>query len=271
MINSTFSQAENLAIVSFCIALPLFFLWPYLALLPLLFFLSCCLVAPFCPRWGFFLPVISRASTGTKAVALTFDDGPSPESTPFILHLLEEYNFTATFFVIGKRAERYPELVENILAAGHTIGNHSWKHDNLLMLRSKKMLAADIGRSQQLLQRHGIRPLVFRPPAGISNPRLKTVLEENKLKMLTFSCRGFDGGNKKIENLAGRILDSLQPGDIVLLHDIFPVKEEAVSTLQNELTLLFAGLVERAYDVQSLESLIGMPVMQKTHTIPMGL
>lgn len=267
MIKYPLSQAEKLAFVSFCIALPLLFLWPYFALIPLLLFLFCCLIAPFCPRWGFFLPIISRANTGTKAVALTFDDGPSPDSTPFILQLLKEHNFTATFFVIGKRAERYPELIEEILAADHTIGNHSWKHDNLLMLRSKKTLADDIGRSQQLLRRHGIRPLVFRPPAGISNPRLKTVLEENELKMLTFSCRAFDGGNKKIENLAGRILDRLQPGDIVLLHDIFPEKVEAVRTLQNELTILFAGLVEGAYVVQPLESLIGVPAMKKTNTI----
>lgn len=270
MIKYPLSQAEKLAFVSFCIALPFFILLPYLAVIPLLLFLFCCLIAPFCPRWGFFLPIISRANTGTKAVALTFDDGPSPESTPIILKLLKEYNFTATFFVIGKRAERYPELIEEILVAGHTIGNHSWKHDNLLMLRNKKTLADDIGRSQQLLQGYGVRPLVFRPPAGISNPRLKTVLEENKLKMLTFSCRAFDGGNKKIENLAGRILGRLQPGNIILLHDIFPEKEEAVRTLQNELTILFAGLVAGAYDVQSLEILIGMPVMQKTHTIPMG-
>jgi len=226
-------------------------------------FLFCCLVAPFCPRWGFFLPIISRAKSGTTAVALTFDDGPSPDSTPLILKLLKDYNFTATFFVIGKRAERYPELIQDILAAGHTIGNHSWKHDNLLMLRSKKTLSEDIAKSQRLLLSHGLRPYFFRPPAGISNPRLKTVLEENKLKMLTFSCRAFDGGNKKLENLAGRILERLQPGNIILLHDIFPKTENAVKSLQKELTMLFAGLAEGRYDVQCLENLIGMPVMVK--------
>lgn len=259
---SSFSQAEKVAFISLSAALPLFFYGPCLAVIPLVLFLLCCLVAPFCPQWGFFLPTISGGKTGTKGVALTFDDGPCPDSTPFILKLLKTYNFEATFFVIGQKAERYPELIEEILAAGHTIGNHSWKHDKLLMLRSKKTLEEDIGKSQQVLQSHGIRPLLFRPPAGISNPRLKTVLEESNLKMLTFSCRAFDGGNRKIENLAGRILKKLQPGNIILLHDIFPEIEEAVSTLQNEFTMLFVGLAEGPYDVQCLESLTGIPVMK---------
>lgn len=264
---SSWSQAEKAAIVSISSALFLLLHSPYLAVIPLLIFLLCCLVAPFCPRWGFFLPIISAGETGSQAVALTFDDGPSPEFTPFVLKLLKAHNFKATFFVIGKRAERYPELIKDILAAGHTIGNHSWKHDNLLMLRSKKTLADDIGRSQQILHSHGVCPLVFRPPAGISNPRLKTVLEEYKMKMLTFSCRAFDGGNKKIDNLSGRILTKLQPGNIILLHDIFPETEEAVSALQNEFTMLFSGLAEGPYNVQCLESLTGMPVMKKTNPI----
>jgi peptidoglycan-N-acetylglucosamine deacetylase len=263
---TSFSQAEKLAVFSFATAFLLLFFFPKFATIPLLFFLCCCFIAPFLPEWGFFLPIISKGQVGSTGVALTFDDGPSPETTPLILELLASYNFKATFFVIGEKAAKYPELIREIVAAGHSIGNHSWKHDSLLMLRSQKILHNDIQKSQQLLRSLGIRPLLFRPPVGITNPLLQSVLRSENLETVTFSCRGFDGGNKKVTGLAKRILRKLTPGDIVLLHDLPPHGDVAIATLQEELILIFKSLQQKRREVVPLEALIGKPVMKFSDT-----
>ena len=255
------SPAEKAGYLACLLTILLFYLAPGLAALPLLFFLLLCLAAPFFPQYGIFLPIISRSISGSKGIALTFDDGPSPSSTPIVLKLLARYGFQATFFVIGEKAAQHPDLIAEILEQGHTIGNHSWQHDNLLMLRSRKKLQEDIHRTQALLRQYGIRPLLFRPPAGITNPRLKQVLIEEELQTLTFSCRPLDRGNKKIHNLAKRILLKIKAGDILLLHDLAPATSAKAAYWENELDTLFAALQKKPYKVQPLEALIDQPVM----------
>ena len=258
---ASLSPAEKIGLMALLLATLLFFFAPRLATLPLSLFLLLCLAAPFLPQFGFFLPIISRSVSGSKGVALTFDYGPSPASTPIVLALLARYQFKATFFVIGEQAARHPDLIADILSRGHSIGNHSWQHDNLLMLRSHRRLQQDIHQTQEVLKQSGIQALVFRPPAGISNPRLQQVLVDENLLTVTFSCRVFDQGNRKIANLAQRILHKLKAGDIILLHDIAPEKEAMATYWQTELDILFSSLQKGGYDVQPLERLIGHPVM----------
>lgn len=253
--------ANTTAIIACLLAVPLCVITPWLAIIPLALFLILCLTAPFFPQWGFFLPIISKSITKSRGIALTFDDGPSPISTPVILKLLNRFNLQATFFVIGEKAARHPELIKDIISQGHTIGNHSWKHDNFLMLRSLQHLKKDIQHTQEILQQSGVYSTVFRPPAGITNPRLKYALSAVGLTTVTFSCRAFDYGNKKITNLAARILHKLQPADILLLHDIPPETETDRQYWENELEILLSTLSKENYDVQPLENLIGQPVM----------
>ncbi len=260
------SQAEKLAILSFLVAFVLLIFFPGFAAIPLFLFLCCCFVAPFLSEWGFFLPIISKSQKGSKGIALTFDDGPSPETTPQILALLGSYNYQATFFVIGEKAKKYPELVQDILAAGHTIGNHSWNHDSFLMMRSQKNLHKDIQKSQAHLAGFGIIPLLFRPPVGITNPLLKSVLQTENLQAVTFSCRAFDGGNRRITNLANKILKKIRPGDILLLHDLPPRDGVAVSVLLKELDILFSSLQKEGKEIAPLEVLINTPVMAHIET-----
>jgi hypothetical protein len=135
-----YSLAEKSGFAAFLLAVPLGFIAPSLAALPLLLFLLTCLAAPFCPQCSFFLPVISNGRPESDAIALTIDDGPSPSSTPLLLALLGKHRLRATFFVIGEKAAAYPELIDLILGHGHTIGNHSYRHDNFLMCRSIRAL-----------------------------------------------------------------------------------------------------------------------------------
>lgn len=252
------------AAVSFLSSLLLLPESPLLATVPLLIFLLLCMIAPFCPQWSFFLPIISKSVTGNRGVALTFDDGPDPHSTPVILALLQKHKLQACFFVIGKKAAAHPELIAAIIEQGHSIGNHSWRHDNLLMLRRHKQLLQDIHTTQETLRHLGVIPAVFRPPAGITNPLLQSVLKKEGLTAVTFSCRAFDGGNKDITDLANRILNRLQDGDIILLHDISPAHTAEILIWEQELDSLLASLADRSPECVALETLIGQPVMEKT-------
>lgn len=258
---SRLSVAEKAGIAALLLALFFGFLaTPQAAAVPLILFLLTCLCAPFLPRWSFFLPMICRGRRGTDGIALTFDDGPFPASTPVLLELLAQYNLEATFFVVGKQAAAHPELIAAILAQGHTIGNHSYHHDNLLMLRRCKTLEQDIRATQDVLEQSGIRPLVFRPPVGITSPRLRPVVTALGLRTVTFSCRIFDGGNRNVRNLASRVLTQLRPGDILLLHDN-PPSDETQAYWSHELDSLFSTL-HRLHCVVPLAALIDHPVME---------
>lgn len=260
-VTRTFSVGEKCGCAAFLVALVLWFTAkPQLAAIPLSLFLLACLVAPFLPHCSFFLPVISRGQRGVSGIALTFDDGPSPASTPILLELLAKYELPATFFVIGRHAAAHPELIAAILAQGHAIGNHSYNHDNLLMLRSYEFLEKDIQATQEILNKAGIQPLVFRPPIGIVSPRLQPVMASLGLRTITFSCRIFDRGNRNVHNLASRVLKKLRPGDILLLHDTPPPRAEATTEWIDELHRLFAPL-HHAKQVVPLAVLIDHPVM----------
>jgi peptidoglycan/xylan/chitin deacetylase (PgdA/CDA1 family) len=256
------SPAEKYGFGALALALALFFFQPAMAVIPLTIFLLLCFAAPFFPRSSFFLPVISHASSATKGIALTFDDGPSPASTPFLLDLLARHQLQATFFVVGENAARHPELIAAILAGGHTIGNHSLRHDYFLMLRAPKTLQADIHATQEILRKSGVIPLVFRPPIGITGPHLGRVLAGENLIAVTYSCRAFDRGNRNIRDLAGRILRRLQPGAIVMLHDLPPLQKTQTDQWQQELDRLFSVLKE-TNQVVPLAEIIQGPVMKR--------
>lgn len=241
----------------------LLFVRPDLAALPLGLFVLLCLVAPFFPQVGFFLPVISRGDGKGKAVALTFDDGPDPAVTPLLLDLLGQHRLTAAFFVTGQNMERYPELVREILHRGHDVGNHSYRHDPMLMLRSRSRLTDEIARTQKLLARFGIRPLAFRPPVGVTNPRLPGVLGELGMECVTFSCRACDFGNRRIGGLARTILGKVRPGAIVLLHDVSPPDSGRIAEWLSGVEEIIRGLKAGGYEIAPLPVLIGRAVMER--------
>jgi peptidoglycan/xylan/chitin deacetylase (PgdA/CDA1 family) len=232
-----------------------------LALVPLTAYVGFCCLALFLPHWSWFLPILSHGSRSSRTVALTFDDGPDPRATPALLNLLQKRGHKATFFILGHRAARHPELVDAILKAGHSVGNHSFSHDKWLMLRSSKRLSADIAATQKLLAGHGVRPLAFRPPVGITNPLLDAVLSRLDLFAVNFSCRGYDLGNRRLTNLAAKLLGRVRGGDILLLHDTSPPRTEDLKLWIDEVERLLTGLTQKGLAVVPLEDLIGRKVM----------
>lgn len=233
------------------------------AAVPLFIFVVLCVAAAFHPASGFILPVVSRGRTGRSAVALTFDDGPDPATTPALLQLLDRHGVRGAFFVIGERAGQYGHLISAIVERGHDIGNHSYSHDPFLMLRRTERLLREISSTQTLLRRFGISPLAFRPPVGIANPKLDQVLRKAGLYCVIFSCRAGDFGNRWIHGLAGKILKKVKADDIILLHDVRPRSAGGVEAWLHEVDLILDGLKNKGLEVIPLSELIARPVMVK--------
>ncbi|PKN73697.1 MAG: polysaccharide deacetylase family protein [Deltaproteobacteria bacterium HGW-Deltaproteobacteria-10] len=238
-----------------------FFISPLLAIFLALFYVVLCVAACFFPQTNFFGPVISRGSTGKNMVALTFDDGPSRPVTRQVLDLLDRYSVPATFFVTGVNAVSLPEIIKEIVARGHTIGNHSFHHDPFLMLKGSKTIYSEIAAAQEALQKTGVQTMAFRPPVGIVNPQLAPLLEKLNMYCLTFSCRALDRGNRRVKDISRKILDKVKADDIILLHDVPPVRNEDHHVLLAEIEALLSGLRDRGLKVVPLATLIGKNVM----------
>ena len=255
------SPATATGCISIALSCVLFFFHAGLAAIPLGVFVFLCASAPFFPYRGFFLNVFSRGHTGKPFVSLTFDDGPDPVTTRPLLQLLERHNAKACFFVTGERSALYGNLIKDILELGHDIGNHSYHHDPLLMLRSTTTLHREIESAQLLLKHFGISPAAFRPPIGATNPRLANVLLQQKLYCINFSCRAFDGGNRNIQRLSERILKKVKQDDIILLHDTRPKGEMDTQIFLHEVDLILSGLKKKGLQVVPLVELLEKPVM----------
>lgn len=255
------SLAHFVALGAFQLFAVLLYFDAELAPLPLIIFFFICCIAPFLPSFSFYLPITSRGPKGAKGVALTFDDGPDPETTPQLLELLASHGVTATFFVTGVRAERHPELIRAILAGGHDVANHSYSHSPFLMLKGAAALRREVASAQDVFRRFGIVPLAFRPPVGITNSRLWRVLLENGMFCVNFSLRAGDMGNRRVAKLARRLLAKVAQGDIVLLHDVAP-RQGDVAHLLNEFSLFIEGVKQRGLEILPLAQLIGKEVMQ---------
>jgi len=257
-----FSMAERTGLLAFAAAGLLGTVDLRLATVPLTLFLMLCAVAPFLPGAGFFFPVISRGKTGKAVIALTFDDGPDPSTTPLLLDILAEWQVPATFFVTGRRVTQYPRLIRQIVSRGHAVGNHSFHHDRYRMFWQTALLEREIADTQAALSRLGIVPLAFRPPVGITSPSMGKVVSANGLYVVNFSCRAFDRGNRRIANLAERILARVRPDDIVLMHDSDAGNPERIRQWMGEIEKRLAGLSKKGLTAVPLDQLTGRPVMR---------
>ncbi len=175
------------------------------------------------PRSGWLGPNLTRLPAAAAArgeIALTIDDGPDPEVTPAVLDLLAAAGAPATFFCIAERARAQPALVRRIVAAGHSVQNHSLRHRHHFSLLGPRALAHEIGDAQALLaDLSGTRPHCFRAPAGLRNPLLDAVLHRLSLHLVSWTRRGFDTREGRPDRVLARLSRGLAGGDILLLHD----------------------------------------------------
>ena len=231
-------------------------------LAPVAFFLLICFVGLFRLRLRFFLPVLSRGKKSRPVVAITFDDGPNPETTPFLLKLLFKHSVKAAFFLVGEKAEKYPTLVREILAQGHEIGNHTYSHDIFLMLRRATTREREISQCQHVLNKFCIHPLAFRPPVGVTGPGLFAQLLRSGLYCAGYSRRPSDYGNRRLSGLSRRVLRKIRAGDVLLLHDSAPHPAFKVERWRNEVEAVILGLAEMRLKPVLLSEVLQRPVME---------
>ena len=163
---------------------------------------------------------LPAAATARNEIALTIDDGPDSVVTPQVLDLLDRHAVRATFFCIGEKAARYPDLCRDIVRRGHAVENHSQHHRHHFSLMGRRGITRELQAAQDALTTiTGQRPLFFRAPAGLRNPFLDPVLARLGLQLASWSARGFDTRVSDIERVRNRLLHGLRAGAILLVHD----------------------------------------------------
>jgi peptidoglycan-N-acetylglucosamine deacetylase len=171
------------------------------------------------PNWTH-LPPPAAGGPPRAAVAITIDDGPDPEVTAPVLDLLDEHEATATFFCIGERVERHRVLARAIVARGHEIANHSYRHLMSFSLLGPRGVAREIAGAQTAIgEATGEIARFFRAPAGLRNPFLEPALIQADLQLVSWTRRGFDTVYGSADRVLGSLTRDLQGGDILLLHD----------------------------------------------------
>ncbi|WP_250033290.1 polysaccharide deacetylase family protein [Paractinoplanes maris] len=182
--------------------------------------------------------VLWFADTTEPVFALTFDDGPHPETTPQLLEVLRRHRASATFFLIGERVAAYGELVEQIVADGHEIANHLMRDERSAFIGDERF-RQDLAEVSRMLARYG--PVRwFRPGSGVFTPRmLRSAAEINLRAVLGTLVAGHTGGPAD-EAIAGHLLASIRPGSIVVLHEGTAQRSGVAATTDDLLTALAA-------------------------------
>jgi peptidoglycan/xylan/chitin deacetylase (PgdA/CDA1 family) len=181
---------------------------------------------------------VARVDTNDRVVALTFDDGPDPFHTPRVLDVLDQHHVKATFFMMGRQVERYPDVARDVLRRGHEIGNHSYSHPKLILM-SPSRVRDEIERTDTLLRGIGVTGEIhFRPPHASKFIVLPCVLVQMRKLSVLGDVDPKEWKQRPAAVMTESILRQVRPGSIIGLHD--PMGAETLRTLQNILPALAA-------------------------------
>lgn len=189
------------------------------------------------------LPNLIWTIEDERGVYLTFDDGPTPGVTEWILETLRRYNAKATFFVLGKNAEKYPDLYQKILDEGHSVGNHTYSHQKGYLMPLERYLE-DIS-----LASYTVHSGLFRPPyARVTPSQLRAIAKQYKIVMWSVISRDY---NRKIsgERCLRGVLPHLKAGAIVLFHD----SEKAFANMSYALPKTLERIAELGLKCKAIE------------------
>lgn len=230
-----------------------------------------CLVA------GIVLLVVSRPQDGTrwrdhvigcvptreKVVALTIDDGPHPVFTPKLLDIFDRYHVKATFFMIGKRMDAYPNIVRDVIGRGHAIGNHTYTHPRNIELDTEAQVIRELESCEQAIERlTGHRAHLFRPPRGLIDGTVFTIASEEGYTTVLWSICADHHDAPTPALMAKRVIDNIKSGGIILLHDgETGIRWKDVSAAR----FIIEGLRKRGYRFVTVPELLKM--RQNTTTV----
>lgn len=192
---------------------------------------------------GATVPALPAPSAGVGAVTLTFDDGPHATYTPQILDLLAAHDATAVFCVVGEQVRRHPEMVQRIVAEGHALCNHTDSHDAELTERSTEVIGQEIDTTTAAISAavpHA-EASFFRQPARFVTPKVAPVARERGLTILDWTIDTRDWARPGASAIVKSVVDQVQPGSVILLHDGGGNRTQTVQALAQILTMLTAS------------------------------
>lgn len=194
--------------------------------------------------------------TAENCVALTFDDGPHPKYTKEILDILDKYNAKATFFVVGKNAELYPEIVKEEHERGHEIGNHTYSHPNLRNISAMNFFE-EITKTKEIIESiTGVTPRLFRPPGGYLNNNIVDEVSsiENISVLWSWRQDTRDWACTSSDIIVKNVIENLKDGDIILFHDY----NAGNSPTPDALEKILKALSEKGYSFVTVSDLMNM-------------
>jgi peptidoglycan/xylan/chitin deacetylase (PgdA/CDA1 family) len=185
-------------------------------------------------------------------IALTFDDGPNPPFTTQILDVLRRHNVKASFFDVGYLAQHYPGLVQQEVADGHVVGNHTWDHAHLPALSTNDITAEINNTSDELQKITGTRPTFFRPPYGETDARTLTVVNNLGLTTFLWNNMAYDWLTPAPSVISSRVTGVARNGMIILLHDGGGDRTNTVAAL----SIIIPNLQARGFRFVTLQQLV---------------
>jgi chitin deacetylase len=202
----------------------------------------------------FFGELIPRVDTSQKAVALTFDDGPTVNGTDQILAILAEQNIKATFFVTGAELESNLEQGKKIVAAGHQLGNHSYSHVRMVLV-SPSFVKHEIESTDKLIRDAGYQgEILFRPPYAKKLFALPYYLSKNGRKTITWDVEpeSYPEIDADADKIVEHVLSKTRPGSIIIMHVMYPNRRESVKAV----TKIIEGLKTEGYSFKTMSELL---------------
>lgn len=164
--------------------------------------------------------------------SLTFDDGPDPVNTPLLLNLLNQYKAKATFFLVGKQLEKYPDIAKQIIAEGHEVGNHTYSHPDLRKLDDQQLYEELYTMDPMLQSVTGQQPVLFRPPYLYYNDNVLKAAKQLGYKIVLCSIDSYDYKDPGVSKIANNVLTDLKQDDIVLMHDAGPRRIDTIKAVE---------------------------------------
>ena len=197
---------------------------------------------------------IKRADTEVKVVALTYDDGPSSPYTNQLLDILDRYQVKATFFEVGRKIEKHPEIVPMIVARGHELANHSYSHTDM-MFKPREFLLSEIEKTDKLLQELGVKQdsISFRPHFGRRFVVLSYLLSQMHKKLIMWDVDSQDYEKTlTAEDIANRVIDNVRSGSIVVMHDGGGDRSKTVAATE----MIVKDLQSKGYEFKTVSELL---------------
>ncbi|KHF40014.1 polysaccharide deacetylase [Halalkalibacter okhensis] len=162
---------------------------------------------------------IYNGEPARKQVALTFDDGPDSFYTPKILDILKQKNVPATFFVMGKQIEEFPDMMRRMVREGHGIANHTWNHPNIPTVMTSTLVEEIQSTQKEMMKTVGRMPDLFRPPYGAMTKSDHIVLHEMGMRTIMWSVDTIDWSGQSAEEILSIVRRDISPGGIILQHN----------------------------------------------------